>query len=142
MLKRQLRYGILAIIGTIFFAIAMLFPIAIIHFLFIIVSGWTISPAICCASIVLVALAASFPLWCTKNQAWLAPLIVSLIIFVLDALVFFVIFFDTLRWSNLTLSSLLVIRDGNDVYFFIPIYALAISFSMLLAGSIVARKKK
>jgi len=133
--KKRFIYGGLAIIGTVFFALAMIFPLA--EF-FGTISAWTISPLICSAAIALIALAASFPLWCARRRAWLVPLIAGFLILLLDIpsiILVFALLADhavDFRWWFLIWSSTPVSL--------IPIYALTVSFSMLLAGAIVARK--
>ncbi len=134
MLKKRLIYGGLATIGTSLFALAMVFPIG--YFLSPI-SGWTISPLTCSAAIAFVALAASFPLWCGKRRAWLVPFIISFLILVLDVPLLIYGFDSFIHPSSA--NWILYIVDSAPLYL-IPICALAISFSMLLAGAIVARK--
>ena len=135
MLKKRLVYGGLAVIGTLFFSLAVIFPLA--EF-FGPISAWTTSPPVCSAAIALVTIAASFPLWCARRRAWLVPLIASLLILLLDIpsiILVFALLVDNdveFRWWFLDW--------GSTSVSLIPIYALTVSFSMMLAGAIVARK--
>lgn len=140
MLKKQLLYRGFAIIGTLFFVLAMALPVFLALPFVGTASVWTLSPLICSAAIAFVALAASFPLWCAKSRAWLVPFVVSFLILVLD-IPCIISVVESLLNPNVPGNSFLSV-GGSAPVSLIPIYSLTLSFSMMLAGALVARKMR
>jgi hypothetical protein len=138
MLRRSILSGGLAFMGTVSFTLAMVLPIFLWVPIVGPVSAWAISPLICSAVIAFVAFAASFPLWCSKRRAWLVPFIVSCIILVPALAVFYGFILEVV--SSQTGSYSLLSFGGSGPVSLIPAYLFVISFSMMLAGSMAARK--
>jgi hypothetical protein len=140
MLRKKTIYGSLAIIGTASFALAMIVPIIRSLPFAGDVSVWRGSPLICCALIASVALAASLPLWCARRRAWLAPLLVSCIILV-PAIAICYSFIANIVSPHPTSYSLLSFGAEYPVSL-IPAYLSAMSFSLLFAGALIARRMR
>jgi hypothetical protein len=138
MVRKKMTYGGLASIGTASFALAMIFPVFLSVPFAGDVSVWSISPLICCAAIILVASAASFPLWCTRKRAWLAPLVVSCVVAV-PALAVFSLFISDVVSAHTTSYWSILSYGAEYPLSLIPTYLSAVSFPMLLAGALVAR---
>jgi hypothetical protein len=141
MLREKMIYGGLAIIGTVFLALAAILPIPLWVPLVGPMSAWSISPLICNAIIAAVAFAASLPLWRARRRAWLAPLIAGCIILV-PALAIFFDFISYIVSTNTELLSSLLSYGGSAPVSLIPAYLSAMSFSLLFTGALFARRMR
>jgi len=139
--KDRLLFGGLAIVTTLSFALALIFPIILSLPFAGDLSVWQISPLISSAAIAVVAIAAFLPLWWAKKRAWLVPLICSLLIIAIDMVVFFTVAIRFLLDPNVTAKSFVSLGGNAGAGIcLVPLYFLAISGTIQLAGALAVRK--